>query len=188
MAARLPNPRDRWTDVLVNPSPEHHQLEAKLYKFAAKLGYPMTRLDNPAPDVIVELDPDVYIPHPTLPKIFLGDAKVSKNEGPNNAKSSERIWLYVATFARAVRAGDIHGGVLAIITDTEARAKEWADALAEMTTDAGLTGERGGQPVFNSEKFRSAWVVWWKVGRWRRGARLVRLPTGTKFGRRRPGR
>ncbi len=69
----------------------------------------MTRLENPAPEVIIELDPDVYIPHPKLPKIFLGDAKVARNEGPGRTKTRDQVWLYVATFARAVRAGDVRG-------------------------------------------------------------------------------
>lgn len=189
MSDRQPHPRDRWTARVTNPSPEHDALHDKLYKFAATLGYPLQRVENPAPERTVKLDPDVYIPHPRLPKVFVGDAKVAKNEGPRTKPSYQRICNYVATLARMVRDDDIHGGVLAIMTDSENLAEKWVEALDQMAIASGLTGQRGGRPDFRYQRFRGAFVISWQLGAWAQAddGKIV-LPTHTEFMNRRTGR
>lgn len=185
---RVANPRSLWTGTQSNPSPEHDSLEEKLYAYAKKQGYPVKTMENPAPRKIEKLDPDVYVPHPMLPKIFLGDAKVAANEGPGREDTYNRIRKYVGTLARAARDGDIIGGWLAIITDEEDRADEWARTLDVIAAASGLTGPRRQMPNFLYEKFRGAWVIAWEFGPWAQGDRKIQLPTHTEFMKRRPGR
>lgn len=94
-------------------------------------------------------------------KVFIGDAKVAENERPSHEASFDRINNYIEEFASLLADESIDGGIIAIATDREDAAREWAGALEKMCHDAGIVDFAKNGPSFRVVEFDAYWIAYW---------------------------
>ncbi len=114
------------SDVTGASSREHEHIRALLTRYAAAAGYEhQTRLDDThLPDVVcAQLEPM---------KLFIGDATVSARDNTHNEQSVGRIDTYVQLMAAMLTAKTIDDAGLAVATDDEEEAANWAGLLEEL--------------------------------------------------------
>lgn len=115
-----------------NESNAHVRLENELRKCAYQLGYQYDYEGFPENKI-----PDV-LQHNGNRYLFMGDAKVSRNETVGRADSAKQISGYIDVFIKLMRDKKINGGFVAIITDDKKAANEWKSWLSAECKKKGL--------------------------------------------------
>jgi hypothetical protein len=140
------------------PGATHELLQEELTKWAQANGYSKVyqQFQNGArPDVLRATADDLYL--------FVGDAKDSSNETPDNAETLQRIWTYVQEFGNLLGDPRYKGGTIAIITDSAQAASQWVIALNLLARMAKITGYAGAPANFQVEETNPGrtWIIHW---------------------------
>ena len=137
--------------------PSHRRLRRRLEGWAESLGF--SRRDTHRswgirPDIVRADDSGKFM--------FFGDAAMADHERPDAPGVKERIAACTSAFANLVRLEEIHGGRIAVATDSEKVATRWAQTLGAMLAEEGLVTENGETPDFTVKKLSpKTWVVYW---------------------------
>ncbi len=134
----------------------HEGLQAVLDRIAEKWGYE-------EPVTMPDCEPDVARINRKNGSVilFIGDAKVAKNETPSNHDTVRRIRHYISIFARLLGTKRIQGGIIAIATDEKEAAEKWRGCLNNLAASYGLSNDAGG-PDFSIKRVNeSAFIVFW---------------------------
>jgi hypothetical protein len=138
------------------PSAQHERIRGRLDDWAVLKGFPVTYQS------LSGLRPDVLRGNAAKDLLFVGDAKVSANEGPGTWETLLRLSRYLEAFASMLRDGKRTGGIIAVATDDETMAREWAATLALLAGMEGLHQLGGAAPVFKvTDLGDGTWVTWW---------------------------
>jgi len=117
------------------PSTEHARLQRELDGWAEARSFSQK---------VAELSdgsrPDVLRWRAATKDVFIGDAKVSANEGPTTRATLTRLDNYMEQFLRLLRSGTVTGGIFAIATDDADTATEWVETLNVLARFNGLLG------------------------------------------------
>jgi hypothetical protein len=137
---------------------KHNRLQGELDRWAQAQGFSQGLNGNlpngGRPDVLRSDNEASYL--------FIGDAKDSENETPNDFATYVRIAGYMDTFADSIKNGSIKGGRFAIATDDEAMAKRWVTCLNWLAFERDLADTAGIGPAFAVERIDDrTWIVWW---------------------------
>jgi len=134
------------------PGAEHERLKRDLADWATSEGFvsELPELDGGQPDVLRE----------SGRYLFVGDAKDSRHETPENEETVARLLNYFIEFARRVKGDAIDGGYVAIATNDQDAAEVWAALIAAVFSVLGIErrDKRGPGVLYRGE---NTWIAWW---------------------------
>lgn len=140
------------------PGTTHERLKSELASWASSRGY--TKVfssfqSGATPDVLRSTPDRIYL--------FVGDAKDSSNETPDNTETLQRIWSYIQEFAALLADPRYKGGLIAIATDNRQATSAWVIALNTLARMAGITESSGSPPSFNVIETSpgKTWITYW---------------------------
>jgi hypothetical protein len=139
-------------------TPEHERIKAELDEWArARLGYEEVISGLPS-----GRRPDVLRYTRSSHDLFIGDAKNAENETPSNGATIGRIAGYVIEFSRLLTGPSVHGGTIAVATNSEAEANDWVTPLTLFCCMSGIVDGDGREPDFRVQRIGDrTWVTWW---------------------------
>lgn len=137
------------------PGAEHERLRRRLDAWAKERGYAKAYKALPGGG-----EPDVLRVDEADKLLFVGDAKDAENETSDRRDTVVRIQGYLNEYADLL--STFRGGIIAIATNEEDAAHDWASALNLLARFAGIVGPKGARPSFKVEKVdEGTWIAWW---------------------------
>lgn len=137
------------------PRGEHERLRRRLDVWAKERGYAKVYKALPGGG-----EPDVLRVDEADNLLFVGDAKDAENETSDRQDTLLRIQGYLNEFADLL--STFRGGIIAIATNEEDAAQDWASTLNLSARFAGIVGPKGARPSFKVEKVDGGtWIAWW---------------------------